>query len=176
MGNHLLFFGQLKIIEKVDHRRYRQSAKLADIHSTDQNGQALLFQSVTMTLRTIHRVHPVGNFFPHPVGRSLPETTFEVVCHSLKLGVIGGFYILCIAHHLDLFAFGSIQKDVHNLFWQVFDRSVQREMIVVCKALEIQLGDSPFRIVPSACLDCTFPNGLTFIRDNQVRVDAHKGT
>ena len=84
-----------------------------------------------MALRAVHRIHPGGDFLPHPVGGSLPKTTLQVVGNPFKLGVVGGFDVLGVPHHLDFFSLGAIQQDVHHLLGQLFNRCVQRKMVVL---------------------------------------------
>ena len=175
MGDLLLLLGELEVVKKVEHRRHRQLAELADVQTAHQHRQTFLFQAVTVALRALHRIHPGGDLLAHPVGGSLPKAPLKVVGNPLKLGVVGGFDVLGVAHHLDLLALAAVQQDVHNLFGQVLDGGVDREVIVVCKALIVHAGQSALDIVPAAGADGPFADGLGLVRDDKVRVDAHKG-
>ena len=84
------------------------------------------------------------------------------------------FAIFARIVHFDFFAFGSVQKDVHDLRRQLAHRRVQRKPVMRRQSFVIHLGNGAAGfIVPAARLDAALPDRQRGFRQNAFRVHGH---
>ena len=130
-----------------------------------------------MTVGTKDAGHNLRNLIPNPVGLCLPETAFQVVDNPFKFGVIGTGAVLFLTDHMDSLTIGAVEDRVLLGTGQLFPGGIQREAVMFAKCFIIHLGNRP-RIadIPSRRLDRAAFDGQRLIRDNQCRVNLHKGS
>ena len=74
----------------------------------------------------------------------------------------------------DLLALCAVKQDIHDLLWQLFNRCIERKVILSCKGFKIHRGNGAAFHRPAAALDRTLTNGFCRIGNDAVDVDLHE--